>query len=55
MAWLLSNYPMVLFILSEVIALIPGIQANSITQLVMQVIKSILAANPPKPPMPPAA
>ena len=50
MEWLLDNYPMILFILSEIIALIPGIQANSLTQLVLQIIKNILAANPPKPP-----
>jgi hypothetical protein len=54
MAWISENYALVisvLFGLSEVLALIPGIQANSIFQLVVSVVK-VLAGKKDEPKLP---
>lgn len=44
MAWVLANWSLivsVLFGLSEVLALIPGIKANSVFQLVLNSLKGL--------------
>lgn len=54
MEWLMQNYVMiitVLFGLSEALALIPGIKANSVFQLIYNFCAGILG----KPKLPPAA
>ena len=48
MAWLQEHWMMLALILSEILPLIPGVEANSIGQLVVNSLKSLLASNPPK-------
>lgn len=48
--WLQSNWGMVatvLFGISEALALIPGIQSNSVFQLIFNFLKSIVGQNQP--------
>jgi hypothetical protein len=54
MEWIMANYVMVvtvLFALSEALALIPGVKANSVFQLVYNLFAGMLG----KPKLPPAA
>jgi hypothetical protein len=48
MAWLMDHYLVILLDLSEVLPLIPGLEANSIGQLVLGLIKQLLADKPAK-------
>lgn len=44
MSWLVANWALIVSVLlglSEVLALIPGIQSNSVFQLIANVIKSL--------------
>lgn len=50
MQWLIDNWAMivaVLFGISEAIALVPGIQSNSVFQLIFNVIKSLAGKGTP--------
>lgn len=47
MVWLSQHYLVVLLIISEILPLIPGIESNSILQLILNGIKQLLASNPP--------
>lgn len=48
MVWLQEHYMVLLLILSEVLPMIPGLEANSIGGLVMGLIKQLLADKPAK-------
>lgn len=51
MAWLSANITMVLAVLlgvSESLALIPGVQANSIFQLIIGFLKAVVSPTTPK-------
>lgn len=48
LAWLQTNWMVLALVLEEILPLIPGIEANSIGQLVLASIKQLLA-NQPKP------
>lgn len=45
-AWLQANYLVLALVLSEVLPYIPGIQSNSIGQLIINGLKSLLAPKP---------
>jgi len=46
LAWLQANYLVLALVVSEILPLIPGIQSNSIGQLVINALKSLLAPKP---------
>lgn len=48
-AWIQAHYLVLALILSEVLPLIPGIEANSIGQLIISGLKQLLASEPQKP------
>lgn len=48
MQWLLDHYLVLLLIISEVLPLIPGLEANSLIQLLLNAIKQVLAEKPAK-------
>lgn len=52
MAWIMANWGMiasVLFGVSEALALVPGIESNSIFQLIFNGLKAIVSPQPPPP------
>ena len=52
MVWLQANWAAVLLIVSEILPLIPGVQSNSLGQLVINGIKQVLASAPAPAPKP---
>lgn len=48
MAWLQEHYMVLLLILSEVLPMIPGLEANSIGGLILGLIKQLIAEKPAK-------
>lgn len=46
LAWLQANYLVLALILSEILPLIPGVQANSIGQLIINGLKSLVGQKP---------
>lgn len=51
LAWVQTYWPILLLLISELLPLIPGVQSNSIWQLLLGGIKQLLASAP-KPPAP---
>jgi hypothetical protein len=49
--WLMAHWAVLALILSEALPLIPGIQSNSIGQLLIAGLRSVLAKAPPAPPL----
>lgn len=45
-AWLQSNYLLLALILSEILPMIPGVQSNSIGQLIINGLKALIAPKP---------
>jgi hypothetical protein len=48
MEWIIEHWSVLLLIISEILALIPGIQANSIGQLIINVVKQLRDMSPIK-------
>jgi hypothetical protein len=52
LAWIQANMGMVLgvlFAISEALALIPGVQSNSVFQLIYNTLKGLVVKTPPAP------
>jgi len=48
MDWIVDHWSILLLIVSEILPLIPGIEANSVGQLLVGIVKQLLSVAPPK-------
>jgi hypothetical protein len=48
MDWIVAHWSILMLIVSEILPLIPNIQANSVGQLLIGIVKQLLSVQPPK-------
>ena len=48
MDWIVDHWSILMLIVSEILPLIPGIEANSVGQLLIGIVKQPLSVAPPK-------